>query len=124
MKIANDDETGFTVRYLSRTPSIDALVRRGEVVGKELTEDLLSDTTTYLVLQGLGHFLAMATVIRPPGCRQTNTCLMSPVHRTIRDRRSFLVIVSVDVTPHRFILIRSGMWTPGASVCPPPATDP
>src|ERR1700722_14385945 len=34
------------------------------------------------------------------------------------------VIVSVDVTPHRFILIRSGKRSPSASVYqPPPATD-
>ena len=34
------------------------------------------------------------------------------------------VIVPVDVTPHRFILIRSGMRIPSASVYqPPPATD-
>jgi hypothetical protein len=39
----------------------------------------LSDTTTIIVLLGLGHFLAIATVIRPSGnCRQTNTCFMSP----------------------------------------------
>jgi hypothetical protein len=34
------------------------------------------------------------------------------------------VIVSVDVTPHRFILIRSGMRIPSASVYqPPPGAD-
>jgi hypothetical protein len=49
--------------------------------------------------------------------------LYVPCLLTIRHMRSFLVIVSVDVTPHRFILI-SGMRIPGASVCPPPATDP
>jgi hypothetical protein len=47
---------------------------------RELTEDFLSDTITIAGLHGLGYFLAIATVIRPPeNCRQTNTCFMSPV---------------------------------------------
>ena len=71
-------------------------------------------------------FTDMANVIRPPrgiaGQRTKASCPMSlePSATGVE----LLVIVSVDVTTHRFVLIRSGMRTPGASLCPPPTTDP
>jgi hypothetical protein len=37
---------------------------------------------------------------------------------------SNLLIVAINVTPHRFIFIRSGMRIPSTSMYQPPATDP
>ena len=62
-------------------------------------------------------FSPATTSKRGLNCPSCQSCWVCPELRCS-------VIVSVDVTPHRFILIRSGMRIPSASVYqPPPATD-
>jgi hypothetical protein len=64
------------------------------------------------------HFvLQLRPVKRGSKCPFVSSCWVSPELRCS-------VIVPVDVTPHRFVLIRSGMRIPSASVYQPPrATD-
>jgi len=62
-------------------------------------------------------FSPATTSKRGLNCPSCQSCWVCPELRCS-------VIVSVDVTPHRFILIRSGMRIPSASVYqPPPAAD-